>query len=47
MFQHIFLGMLNLGSLLAKLIPGTWVTVSKLPHSVESSRLQDGFITCC
>lgn len=39
--------MLHSGSLLAKLIPGTCVTASKLPHSVESSRLQDGFVACC
>lgn len=39
--------MLHSGSLLAKLIPGTCVTPSELPHGVEGSRLQDGFIICC
>lgn len=39
--------MLHSGSLLAKRIPGTCVTASELPYSVESSRLQDGFIACC
>lgn len=39
--------MLHSGSLLAQLIPGTCVNASQLPYSVESSRLQDGFIACC
>lgn len=36
--------MLHLGSLLAKLIPGTCVTARELLYSGESSRLQNGFI---
>lgn len=39
--------MLHSGSLLAKLIPGACVTPSELPHGVEGSRVQHGFIICC